>query len=216
MQKCRLPSFFRTRTTVLASRLQDFLIAPISSISCKCFFISSNWSGKICLYLSLKGVGLVSYDGVFSYSGLSQIKIIQSKEKPKLSDQIPYFLLFLNWPIDNPNEIHLTEYFFKFLRGKWHNFFKKLNFPKELCLLLVKLETKSLFFFKKSILGEKNIYLILKVTWIPLLVLILYFHFWTDISTDKTTVHTGAPMKSFKTNFFYIQNTVAFLFHSIL
>ena len=53
--------------------------------------------------------GISEFHSVFTYWGLSKIKTIQSKEKPKLSDQIPYFLLFLNWPIDNPSEIHLTE-----------------------------------------------------------------------------------------------------------
>ena len=66
IQNLRIPSFFLTNTTALAQELLDFLIAPISSISCKCFLTSSNWCSGILQYLSLKGTGFVSLIFIFN------------------------------------------------------------------------------------------------------------------------------------------------------
>ena len=46
----------------LAQGLQDLLIAPSLSISCKWFLTSSYSWGGILLYLSLKGIGSVMFD----------------------------------------------------------------------------------------------------------------------------------------------------------
>ena len=56
MQNLKLPSFFLTNTTGLAHGLLERLIAPISSISLRCFHTSSYCCGGILLYLSLIGV----------------------------------------------------------------------------------------------------------------------------------------------------------------
>ena len=214
MQKCRLTSFFQTRTTALANGLQDFLIAPISGISCKCFFISSNWSGRICLYLSLKGVELVSFTMCLTTEVFPRSRSSKVKRRP--NSVIKSLTSFCSWTdkLTVPMRPTLLNSFFKFLRGKWHIFFEKLNFPRELSLLLDKIETKS-FSSKKFILWDKNFYLILKVTWTPLLVLILEFYFWTfpQIKPLCTQVHLWKVLKLI---FFYIQNTVAFHFHPIL
>ena len=56
MQNLREPSFLCAKTTVLAHRLFNLCMAPISIISFKCFLTSSYWWGGILWYLSLKGM----------------------------------------------------------------------------------------------------------------------------------------------------------------
>ena len=53
------------------------------------------------------------------------------------------------------------------------HFLQKIHFPKELSVLLDKLQTKSFFFFQKHLLFETKISTQYSVTWTPLLVLIL-------------------------------------------
>ena len=137
----------------------------------------------------------------------------KAKRNPNsvIKSLLPFVLELTNWQSqwDPPYWI-----IFQVPQGKVAHFFKKLNFRKELSLLLDKLETKS-FFCQKSYSLRQKYLLNTQSHMNSLLVLILKFHFWTDISIVKTTVHTCAPMKSFKT-FFYTQNTVPFHFHPIL
>ena len=61
MQKCKLPSFFLTNTTVLHQALWLGLVAPDSNISLRWFLTSSTIGGGIRLNRSLNGVSSVTF-----------------------------------------------------------------------------------------------------------------------------------------------------------
>ena len=148
MQKCMLPSFFQTRTTALANGLQDFLIAPICSISCKCFFISSNWSGRICLYLSLKGVGLVSFMVCLTTEVFPRLRSFKAKRNP--NSVIKLLTSFCSWTeqLTTPKRSTLLNSFSSFW-GKSGTFFWKVKFLQRAKFASRKAKNKILFFLKK-------------------------------------------------------------------
>ena len=119
----------------------------MSSIYCK-RFISSNWSGRICLYRSLKGVGLVSFmvcltTEVFPRSRSSKQRETQTQWSNPL---LPFVLELTNWQ----SQWDPPYWIFSSSCQESGTFFWKVKFPpKILSLLLDKLETKSVFFFQK-------------------------------------------------------------------
>ena len=66
IQNIRLPSFFWTRTTMLAHRLCDFLMAPISSISWRCAFTSSYIWGLYVGNTPWRPSSLLTWSGAWS------------------------------------------------------------------------------------------------------------------------------------------------------
>ena len=116
MQNHKLPSFFLMSTTGLAHGLLDLQIAPISSISRRCFLTSLNWCGGILLYHSLNGIGLFTLMVCFTKLVLPNSNDFRAKISSKsfivCSASIWHSLLQVFIPLNSNFSINFSILFF--------------------------------------------------------------------------------------------------------